>query len=221
MFIGHFAAGFAAKRWAPKAPLGLLLLAPVLLDLLWPVFNLAGVERFTIRAGGGPFDSLVFDSYPWSHSLLMALVWGALLGWLYKWRSGDGRGARVVALLVVSHWVLDWITHFGDMPLWPGGPRTGLALWRSVPATVLVESAMLAAGAVLYFGATRSRDWIGTAGAWGYLLMLAGSYALSILAPPPPVGAERLVAIVSVASVVLLPLASWIDHHRKPITVRA
>jgi hypothetical protein len=34
MFIGHLAVGFAAKRAAPKTTLGLLMAAPLLLDLI-------------------------------------------------------------------------------------------------------------------------------------------------------------------------------------------
>ncbi len=92
MFIGHFAVGFASKRWAPRTSLGLLLAAPLLLDLLWPLFSLVGLQRFRIVPSSNPFTRLTFDSYPWSHSLLMALVWGALLAALY--RRGGRSGPR-------------------------------------------------------------------------------------------------------------------------------
>ena len=216
MFIGHFAVGFGSKRWAPQTSLGLLLLAPVLLDVLWPVLCLLGIERFRIVPSESPFGHLAFDSYPWSHSLLMAVVWGLLFPGLYFWRSGDRRASMVLAIGVVSHWVLDWITHGPDLPLWPGGPKVGLGLWDSVPGTVAVESVMLAMGAWLYLRATRSRDWIGAAGPWGYLALLAALYLLSIVAPPPPIGAERLVSIMALVAVLLVPLAGWMDGHRKP-----
>ena len=74
MFIGHAAAGFAAKKWAPRAPLAWLLVAPWLLDLLWPVFLLAGIERVRPQPSVSPFLNLEFVAYPWSHSLLMAIV---------------------------------------------------------------------------------------------------------------------------------------------------
>jgi hypothetical protein len=44
MFIGHFAVGLGAKRFAPRTSLGWLLAAPLFLDLIWPVLVLAGVE---------------------------------------------------------------------------------------------------------------------------------------------------------------------------------
>jgi membrane-bound metal-dependent hydrolase YbcI (DUF457 family) len=217
MFVGHFAVGLASKRWAPRTSLGWLLLAPVLLDVLWPVFCLLGIERFRVTPGGNPFLNLTFDWYPWSHSLLMAVVWGGVLGGLWLWRTGDGRVAAVLAIGVVSHWVLDWITHLPDMPLWPGGPLLGLGLWRSVPATFAVESVMLMAGVWLYYGATRSRDGVGSVGAWLFLVLLSTLYAMSIVAPPPAPGSERTIAMVALVGVLLAPLAGWIDHHREPV----
>ena len=39
------------------------------------------------------------------------------------------RGATpsIVGLAVLSHWVLDFITHRPDLPLWPGGPKSASA----------------------------------------------------------------------------------------------
>jgi len=217
MFIGHFAVGFAAKRWAREAPLGVLLLAPLLLDVLWPVFCLAGLERYRILPEGGPFARLEFISYPWSHSLAMAIVWGLLLGALWRYRGGSTRTAGLLAAAVVSHWVLDWVTHLPDLPLWPGGPRLGLGLWNSAGGTVLVESLMLAGGAWLYFSTTRAKGHIGRIGPWSYLALLATFYVANLAGPPPPVGAERLVSIVALVFVLLVPVASWIDRHRTPV----
>ena len=79
MFIGHFAVGLASKRFAPKASLAPLLAAPLLADLLWPIFLLLGWERVQINPRGpNPFFTLTFISYPWSHSLLMGVTWGSL-----------------------------------------------------------------------------------------------------------------------------------------------
>src|SRR5688500_398942 len=118
MFIGHFAAAMAAKRVAPGVSLGWLVAAAQLPDLLWPVLLLAGVERARIAPGDPAFTPLAFDHYPWSHSLLMVALWGALLAGLHRWRRGGVAGGSIVlAALVVSHWVLDWVTHRPDLPL--------------------------------------------------------------------------------------------------------
>jgi hypothetical protein len=106
MFIGHFAVGLASKRVAPKASLGVLIAAPLLLDLLWPFFLLAGWEKVRIDAGNTAFTPLDFISYPYSHSLAMAIVWAALFGLCYWTVTRYPAGAITIGLGVVSHWVL-------------------------------------------------------------------------------------------------------------------
>jgi len=217
MFIGHFAVGFAAKRWAPRTNLGYLLLAPLLLDFLWPLFVLLGVERFRITPGANPFLNLSFDHYPWSHSLLLAVLWGLLFLAVARSRGAARPVPVILAAGVVSHWVLDWITHRPDLPLWPGGPLLGLGLWNSPAATVALEAGMLVAAAWLYFNATRPRDRIGAVGPLAYLLLLPALYVQSLVAPPPPSGAEGMIAIVGlVAGPALVLLAGWFDAHRDP-----
>lgn len=215
MFIGHFAVGFAAKRIAPRTNLGLLLAAPLALDLLWPLFLLAGWERVRIDPGNTAFTPLAFDSYPWSHSLVMSIVWGALLAGLSWWRTADRRGALVLAAAVVSHWVCDWITHRPDMPLWPGhSPLLGLGLWNSIPATIVVESVLFVAGVKLYTGVTRARDRTGVWSLWSLVVLLGVLYAATANSPPPAVSALAVMGLVAW----LFPLWGWwIDRHRMPV----
>src|SRR6266511_3432340 len=161
MFIGHYALGFAAKRMAPRTSLGTLFAAPTLADLLWPVFLLLGWEEARVVPGPNPFLNLWLDVIPVSHSLVALSAWGLLFGYLYRTRMGYARGAVVVGLLVVSHWVLDVVTHRPDMPLYPGSVTVGLDLWNSVAGTLILEGAMFIAGLALYAGVTRARDKIG------------------------------------------------------------
>lgn len=87
MFIGHFAVAFAAKKVQPKISLGTLFLAAQFPDLLWPTLLLLGVEKVVIAPNPAISIQLAFISYPYSHSLLMVLVWGVLFGivyWLFK-----------------------------------------------------------------------------------------------------------------------------------------
>jgi hypothetical protein len=72
MFVGHFAVGFASKRLAPRASLGVLMAAPTLADLLWPIFLALGWEKVRIDPGNTAVTPLDFVSYPISHSLLTA-----------------------------------------------------------------------------------------------------------------------------------------------------
>src|SRR5262249_42567765 len=123
MFIGHFALAYAAKRVEPEVSLGTSMAAGQLADILWPYFLLAGLEKVTVAPGDTAFTPLRFDAYPISHSLLTLLGWGVLFGGLHWWRKRRLRAAALLAGLVVSHWVLDFVTHRPDMPLVPwGGP---------------------------------------------------------------------------------------------------
>jgi hypothetical protein len=129
LFIGHFAVGFASKRVAPRTSLGTLMLAALFLDALWPVFLLCGIERVRIEPGNTAFTPLAFEHYPVSHSLFMALVWAVLFALLYRARTGFAAGALWVGVGLVSHWVLDFVTHRPDLPLLPfGSTRLGLGL---------------------------------------------------------------------------------------------
>jgi hypothetical protein len=214
MFIGHYAVGLAAKRLEPRLPLWTLLAAPQVLDLLWPVFVLGGIERFEIAPGDTAFTPLRFVHYPWSHSLLMATFWGLLFGVAF-WRARGAslRAAGILVALVVSHWVLDFISHRPDMPLWPGGgPVLGLGLWQSRPATLLVEVLMFAAGVALYWRTTRPQDRTGTWSYVGLVAFLSLTYLGNFFGPPPP--STQAVAASGLA-LWLLPLwGAWIERHR-------
>jgi hypothetical protein len=228
MFIGHFAVGFALKRVAPRTSLGVLIAATQVLDLLWPWFLLLGWERVRIDPGNTAFTPLAFDSYPISHSLVMAIVWGALVGGLYlvfgrpAERVGDGRiyrrGAAIwIAAAVVSHWVLDWITHRPDLPIAPGFPlKVGLGLWNSVPATLVVEGAMFAAGVWVYARGTRGRDRMGRINFWVYVLALGAMYIGTTFSPPPP--DPHSLAVFALGIWLLPAWAVWVDRHRTATT---
>ena len=213
MFIGHAACGFACKRAAPRASLGILLAAPYLADLLWPIFLLLGWERVRIAPGITAMTPLDFVSYPWSHSMLMLIVWGALLGFGYRALTRDGRGAWIVAALVVSHWVLDVIVHRPDMPLVPwGGPRLGLGLWNSKAATLAVEVPLAIAGVAVYLATTRARNWVGHVSLWSLQALLAFAYFGTMNGPPPP--SERALAYFGLVGFLFVPWAMWIERTR-------
>src|SRR5512141_672663 len=144
MFLGHFGVALAAKRVAPGPSLGTLALAALLADGIWPVFMLLGLEKVEIVPGITAVTPLLFVSYPYTHSLVADVLWGALVAGAYFLRRRDRVGALWLAALVLSHWVLDFIAHRPDMPLWPGGPVVGLGLWYSVPATLVVELGLFA-----------------------------------------------------------------------------
>lgn len=215
MFIGHFAAAFGTKGVALIPSLGWLFAACQFPDLIWPIFALAGVERFRIDPGNTAFTPLSFDYYPWSHSLLLDLVWGVALGALYFGLRRDARGAVVIAALVVSHWVLDWIMHRPDMPLAPGSDTVlGLGLWNNVAASVVVETLLYAGMLWVYLRATTARDRIGSVGLWALALLLLAIYVANIVSPPPP--SVNAVAVSALGLWLFVLFAAWVDRHRAP-----
>jgi hypothetical protein len=214
MFIGHYALGFAAKRFAPRTSLGTLIAAPTFADLLWPMFLLTGWERVTSVGGSNPFLTLHFDSYPISHSLLALIGWGVLFAVAYGMRTRYTRGAAVVGLLVISHWLLDFVVHVPDLPLYPGSPKFGLELWRSVMGTIVLEGVMFVAGLAIYLSTTQARDRMGRYAVLGFAVLLALSYVASLFSPPP--SNMRALAIGAIVfGWLFVGLAAWADAHRE------
>jgi hypothetical protein len=216
MFLGHFALGLAAKKLTPYTSLGTLVVAVQLLDLMWPTFLLLGIERVRVDPGNTAVTPLAFDHYPWTHSLALSVVWAAAFAALYAFFRRYPRGALVAGLGVVSHWVLDFVSHRPDLPLAPGlTGRFGLGLWHSVPLTVAVEASLFACGVWLYARSTEPSDRLGTWALAGFAIALPIIYAASLFGPPPP--SARAVAIAGQAQWLLVLWALWIDRHRRAV----
>ena len=208
MFLGHIAVGLAGKRAAPSVSLATWLTSVQLVDMLWPIFLLLGLEHVRIAPGITKFTPLDFYDYPITHSLVGSAAWAAIFGGgcLLVYRS-----ARIAALLaagVVSHWVLDVISHRPDMPVLPRGPYLGLGLWNSVPATLVVELAMFATGLGLYMrggGAAGRRISF-----WLLIAFLLVVYFAAAFGPPPP--DTRTLAWSALTAWVLVPWAWRADR---------
>ena len=220
MFIGHFGLGFGAKRAAPAVSLGTLFIACQFADLLWPTLVLLGYERVEVLAGATVMTPLNFISYPYSHSLVALCLWGLLLGGAYRFvRRGRLDAPLTIALLVVSHWVLDYITHRPDMPLTLNGPtRLGLGLWNSMAGTLLVEGVVFAAGVALYLRGTTPRDRVGVWSFWSLVAFLVVVHLASTFGPPPPTASA--VAWSAQAMWLIVAWGYWIDRHRLPTRVQ-
>jgi FtsH-binding integral membrane protein len=207
MFIGHVAVGLASKRLAPKTSLGLLVAAPLALDLLWPVFVLVGSEEVRIDPGNTAVTPLDFASYPWSHSLLLVILWSVLAAAAYWLWTRYRAGVLVIGAGVLSHWVLDAISHRPDLPLYPGSDiKIGLGLWYSVPATVVVEGAMFAAAVWLYASRTKPLSRAGSYSFWAFVGVLVAIYAANIFGPPP---ADSQTVALTALALWLLPIWAW------------
>ena len=217
MFIGHHAVGFAAKRFAPKVSLGWLMAAPLLPDLLCALFIILGIEHVGSPLHAGPYLRMGPGDYPWSHSLAMNLAYALLFAGLYFALRKDRRGAIVLAIGVLSHYLLDWITHLPDVPIVPGSPGLGLGLWKSFWGTLSIEGLGFLAATNDYFRVTRARDRFGSIGAGLFVAFLAAIY-VAYLALPGTGNSDR-VAWLGLASVGLFVWVAAFDRHREPRVV--
>lgn len=173
-----------------------------------------GAERVRIEPGASAVTPLVFEHYPFSHSLLAVAGWAVLIGGVHYLLCRSARAALVLGLLVVSHWVLDALVHRPDLPVFPHGDlRVGLGAWASLPLTLLIEVPIFLAGVGLYARYTASADAAGRWRWWSLVALLLLIYAGDMLAggPPPSVAA---VAWVGQAQWLFVAWAYWVDRHR-------
>lgn len=184
MFIGHYALGLGSKKFQDAPSLAMMFIAVQMLDLLWPVFTLLGFESFVIEPGNTKLTPLNFTSYPYSHSMLMAAIWGIVLAGIYVSATGNKRGALILGALVFSHWILDFVTHRPDLQLTPfSDTRVGLGLWNYPVAEVVLEFGMFFAGAIIYY---RSADVQRKVSYWLLIGVFTLFHVMNLLGPPPP-----------------------------------
>jgi LexA-binding, inner membrane-associated putative hydrolase len=187
MLVGHFAVGLVAKRVEPQLSLGTTVLAAMLADFLWCLFMMAGVEQVQLRPGIGAANYWHPTNIALSHSLLMDAIWGALFAGAFVFVRRRPRGAWFLFAAVLSHWLLDFVSHRPDMPLLPGVPRYfGLGLWTSVPLTLVVEGGIWLLALVFYARATRPARRTGTYAFWSVVVLLTLAWYNNIAGPPPP-----------------------------------
>ena len=184
MFIGHFAAGFATKKVKTSLSLALMFMAVQFLDLLWPILVLLGIETVGIEEGITKLTPLDFTFYPYSHSLLMATVWGLLFGLVYFIFTKNRQNALILGALVLSHWFLDLIVHRPDLPLSPfGDAKVGLGLWNHPFAEILIEFSLFFAGVYMYYATRRPRKKIAF---WSLIVFLLLFQLMNFFGPLPP-----------------------------------
>lgn len=213
MFLGHYAMAFGGKKISQAPSLGTMFFATQFIDLLWPLFLIAGIEKVEIKPGLSEFNPLDFVYYPFTHSLAGTLFWAILFGAVYYLATKNKKGAYISAGLVLSHWFLDLLSHIPDLPLAPGTEsKYGLGLWNSMPLTIIVEGLLFAGGLYIYTSVTKAKN---KKGSWG-LYSLAGFfiiiYIMSIFGPPPESGMQ-----IAYSALALYPIvwwAYWVDGNR-------
>ena len=214
MFIGHFGVALAAKKFAPKTSLATTIFAAEFVDLLWPILLLLGVEHVAISPGIMRMSPLDFTDYPITHSLLMSVVWAALVGGIYFAIRRYAVGAWVVGITVLSHWFLDLLVHRPDLLLTPGGSRKfGLGLWNHPLAEVPVEIALFVVGAGIYATQTRAKDAIGRYAYWTLIAFLFVGWVSTLKAGAPP--SVTALAWGGLSMWLMVLWGWWVDRHRE------
>ena len=153
MFVGHYSVSFAARRMWPRVPLWVWFIAVQLLDIFWAPFILLGVERVRIVPGITASNPLDLYYMPWTHSLVAALAWSAAA--IVVWRAfrnhrGWTMASLGIGLAVFSHWVLDFIVHRPDLPLYDNTAKVGLGLWNLPAVAFSLEAGIMLAGLIWY-----------------------------------------------------------------------
>jgi hypothetical protein len=217
MLVGHLGAGLAAKAVEPKLKLGTLFAAAMLLDIALWIFVMLGVEATTVPANYAEHHYLLFN-FPYSHSLLAALLWSVAAGLAWAALSRREFGQRffstagiILMLTVFSHWVLDFLVHPSQLPIAPGGPTLGLDLWDQQPLALEIELAI--AGVGLFFYLVRAGvSWRRRVAVVGVTLAAAVFTVWGALSPTPPPSIS-LVAYVSLLTIaVIVGVAAWADR---------
>jgi membrane-bound metal-dependent hydrolase YbcI (DUF457 family) len=213
MFIGHFALGLAAKKFDNRPSLGTTLMAAQFIDLLWPFFLIFGIETVKIEPGNTAFTPLNFTHYPWSHSLTAVLCWAFLFGAIYFLIRKNKTGALLLSCLVISHWLLDLITHRPDLPLnFSENKFMGLGLWNNVTLTLIVETGLFLLGSLAYLISTKAINKKGVVLFWSFFVFLIAIYIMNIAGPPPP--NEMAIGYAGLLQWLFIGWGYWIDKNR-------
>lgn len=215
MFIGHYApAGLGASTG--KIKLWHAFVAVQLVDIAWDFFVLLGIEHVRIVDGFTKANPMDLYHMPYTHSLLMNIVWAIGAGVLFgvfckKW----GRvGAVWFGALVLTHWFADLIMHSPDMTLWPGASsKYGFGLWNMVPLCFFLEVAIFALGMFLYLKNSQPKGRMGRIWPIVFIgLAVAMQYTSNFGALP---SSSREMVLLALLSYTLLTLGAWyVDRVR-------
>ena len=139
--IDHAATALLLKRRYPMVPLVPLLLSVQAMELAWVLLNYLGIERTTTEPVVRYVGDIHLAYIPYSHSVLTVIA-AAIVVWIAGAIAGNSRLGMVIGLGILSHLVLDLLTHNGDIALGPyaGAPKYGTFLYGRYPLVAfLVE----------------------------------------------------------------------------------
>lgn len=215
MFVGHYGPSFAIKAARPAIPLWLLFIAVQLVDVAWSALILLGVEKARIVPGitaSNPFDLYYM---PYTHSLVAAILWSVAAGALCKVLLGLRKWsvAAWIGAAVFSHWVLDWLVHRPDLPLYDDAMKVGLGIWNYPAIALALEALLLFGGMFTYMRQTTAINVVGRFGppAFGIVMIAIQAY---IFFGPVPGSPSELAVTALVSYIVFAAIIRWLDRQR-------
>jgi hypothetical protein len=218
MLAGHYGPGFAIKAAEKSIPLWLLFIAVQLVDVLWAIFVLLGIEKVRIVPGITATNPLDLYYMPYTHSLIGSIAWAGAAAVAYKLtpRLGSWRTGLLVAVAVFSHWILDLLVHRPDLPLYDNAAKVGFGLWNYPVVAFVLEAAFLFGGMYFYFVRTKA---VTAGGRYGMIVF--GFVMLAIQSAVffgPPLGSDKELAVTALVSyAAFAAVALWLERKRVPI----
>lgn len=216
MFVGHYAASLALKKFEKRASLGVLFLAVQFVDILFFPFVLLGIERLNLVENFTQSTHFELEYLPYTHSLLAFVIWSGAAYALFRWVVVKNHSvAIVVALAVFSHWLLDLLVHTPDLPLGSDATtKLGFGLWNNAIATYSVEAGFLLLGLWLYLRSTKAAT---TTGKYGMGVLVGFMLLVNVpnIFGPPMVDSKLGLAVFALTSYFLFAaVAFWLDRNR-------
>ncbi len=216
MFVGHYAAALALKKFEKRASLGVLFLAVQFVDILFFPLVLLGVERMNIVENFTQSTHFQLEYMPYTHSIIGSLFWAGVAYALFRWLIVKKNSvAMVVALAIFSHWLFDLVVHTPDLPLWSDTSlKLGFGLWNNAIATYALEAILLVSALWLYLRSTSATSAVGRYGISVFVVFLLLVNVVNIFGPLQ--GDSKLVLAISALTSYFLfaAVAFWLDTKR-------
>ena len=216
MFVGHYGVSFATKKVDASIPLWVLFLAVQWLDVIWAPLVLLGIEKVRIVPGFTAMNPLDLYYMPYTHSLVAALVWSvAAAGAYHLLRRATTRTSFLIGLAVFSHWILDFVVHRPDLPLYDNTAKVGLGLWDHRALAFGLEAALLLGGMAAFLRARPRRP--GAIITFGVVML--GVQAYVFFGPPP--ASPAAAASTALAAYGIFALVIWFLVDRRSSALAA
>ena len=212
MFIGHFAPAFAAAAISPRAPkLATLFIGAQLIDWAFFTFAIFGIEKMRVEPGATVMVPYDLYHMPYTHSLLGTAIWALAFSTVIIWVRRDALAALLGAFVVLSHWLLDWLTHRPDLSLMGGNDMHGLGLWN-FPLIAIPLELGITLGA-FYWYVKKTNGPVGPPAILiGVLLIFQ---AINWFGPHPPFAGPVLYGQALLAFAFATLFAAWVGTTRK------